>query len=68
MPEEKEQISCCVCSELFTPTRSHQRKCSNLCNALIYYRREKVRTLLLKLHTPAQLAALEVFAEALTDD
>lgn len=67
MSEEK-QISCCVCGELFTPTRSHQKKCKNLCNVKVYQARQKVRALLMKLHTPEQLAALELFAETLADD
>jgi len=62
------QISCSVCGKLFTPTRSHQKKCKNLCNVIIYNHREKVRALLMLLHTPSQLVALELFAETLIDE
>ncbi|GEM_PF-3332670 len=67
MSEEK-QISCSVCGELFTPLRKNHRRCGNYCNVITYQAREKVRKLLMKLQTPEQLAALEVFAETLVID
>ena len=65
---EENTISCVVCNELFTPNTKHQKKCGNLCNVRTFQRRERIRALLMKLHTPAQLTALELFAEALTEE
>lgn len=68
MPEEKEQISCVWCGDLFTPTRANHRYHGNLCVVKAYQAKEKVRKLLKQLSTPEQLAALELFAETLVDD
>ncbi|WP_155397647.1 hypothetical protein [Stutzerimonas stutzeri] len=65
---KEEQISCCWCGDLFTPTRSNHRYHGNLCVVKAYQAKEKVRKLLMKLQTPEQLAAMEVFALALIDD
>lgn len=62
------QISCSVCGKLFTPLRKNHRLCGNYCNVMTYKAREKVRALLMNLHTPAQLVALELFAETLIDE
>ena len=63
-----EQISCCWCGDLFTPTRANHRYHGNLCVVKAYQAKEKVRKLLKQLSTPEQLAALEVFIGALTDE
>lgn len=61
------QVSCTWCKKLFTPTRRNHSLCSNKCNVFCYQQREKVRSLLMKLSTPEQLTAIELFAETMAD-
>lgn len=64
-----EQKECPYCKTVFTPRRRNQNKCGkNLCNVLHYQRREKVRALLMQLHTPEQLIAVELLAETMVDN
>lgn len=64
---ENNQVSCAWCKRLFKPTRKNHTYCSNKCNVFCHQRREKVRSLLMKLSTPEQLVAMELFAETMAD-